>query len=449
MPKNRPESLLAPWDTKFVIATEESQTIAVIGLGYVGCVTAACLAKLGHRVYGVDRDETKIANILSGRAPFFEPGLEEVVRETVADGRLTAGAELGPGLAEANIALICVGTPSARNGNLSVEQLERVIGEIGRGLAGRSRPLIVAMRSTVFPGTTEELTRALLAEHPQVSVVSNPEFLREGVAMRDFMEPSLVVVGGSDQEAVRKVAGIYAPLGMKPCLVSLRTAEMIKYCCNAFHGLKIAFANEVGTLAAQLSISPYEVMETLCSDTRLNISPAYLRPGFAFGGSCLPKDLRALTYRANQMDLKLPLLESVLPSNQRHLERGIARVLDFPGGRIGIFGLAFKEDTDDLRESPVIAAIEHWVGKGKDVKVYDPRIRLDLIYGSNRNFILSALPHIGRLLTSDLEEVLGWCDCLVVTQKPAAETAMRIAAAGKPVIDLSGAELDQAASPVR
>jgi GDP-mannose 6-dehydrogenase len=227
---------------------------------------------------------------------------------------------------------------------------------------------------------------------------------------------------------------------VEPCLVSLRTAEMIKYCCNAFHALKISFANEVGALASRLCVSPHEVMETLCSDERLNISSAYLKPGFAFGGSCLPKDLRALTYRAMHMDLKLPLLESVLPSNQRHLERGIDRVLDFPGGRIGIFGLAFKEDTDDLRESPVVAAIEHWVGKGKDVKIFDPHIRLDLIYGSNRNFILSALPHIGRLLVSDLEEVLAWCDCLVVTQKPGAETAKTIASAGKPVIDLASAQ---------
>ena len=406
----------------------------------MGCGTAACLAKLGHRVYGIDRDDTKIASIRAARAPFYEPGLEEAVRETVAAGRLTASTELGPDLTEADIALICVGTPSAPNGNLSVAQLERVLGDIRQHLTGRTRPLILVIRSTVFPGTTEELTGALLAENPLLSVVSNPEFLREGVAMRDFMEPSLVVVGGTDPRAVRTVADMYAPLGAESCLVSLRTAEMIKYCCNAFHALKIAFANEVGALASRLCVSPYEVMETLCRDERLNMSAAYLKPGFAFGGSCLPKDLRALTYRAMRMDLKLPLLESVLPSNQRHLERGIERVLGSAGSRVGIFGLAFKEDTDDLRESPVVAAIEHWVGKGREVKVYDPNIRLDQIYGSNRNFILNAVPHIGRLLASDLEEVLAWCDCLVVTQKPAVEAAKKIASAGKPVIDLAGAQ---------
>ena len=433
--------LSAPWDTRLVLNSGQSRSIAVLGLGYVGCVTAACLAKLGHRVYGIDKDEAKINSILAAKAPFYEPGLEEAIQETVAAGSLSASTELAAGLVGSDIALICVGTPSARNGNLSVEQLERVLGDMRRHLTERTRPLILAIRSTVFPGTTEELTGALLAEYPLLSVVSNPEFLREGVAMRDFMEPSLIVVGGSDPRAVRTVADIYAPLGVDPCLVSLRTAEMIKYCCNAFHALKIAFANEVGALAARLRVSPFEVMETLCRDERLNISAAYLKPGFAFGGSCLPKDLRALTYRAMRLDLKLPLLESILPSNQRHLERAIDQVLDFPGSRIGIFGLAFKEDTDDLRESPVVAAIEHWVGKGKDVKIYDPHIRLDLIYGSNRSFVLNALPHIGRLMASGLEEVLAWCDCLVVTQRPTVEAAGKIAAAGKPVIDLAGVQL--------
>ncbi len=416
------------------------QSIAVIGLGYVGCVTAACLAKLGHRVFGIDSDQTKIAAILAARAPFYEPGLEDAIRETVADGRLTAGTDLGTGLAGADIALVCVGTPSARNGSLSLEQLERVLGQIREHLKARTSPLILAIRSTVFPGTTEELTGELLAANPRLSVVSNPEFLREGVAVRDFMEPSLLVVGGADPQAVGIVAGIYAKLGVEPCQVSLRTAEMIKYCCNAFHALKIGFANEVGALATRLDVSPYEVMETLCRDTRLNVSAAYLRPGFAFGGSCLPKDLRALTYRAMRMDLSLPLLESVLPSNHRHLERAVARVLDFPGNRIGIFGLAFKEETDDLRESPAVAAIEQWIGKGKDVRIYDPHIRLDAIYGSNRSFVLNALPHIGKLLVGGLDEVLSWSECVVITQKPDARAAEQIGAAGKPVIDLAGSQ---------
>ena len=430
-----------------MLPSESSQSIAVLGLGYVGCVTAACLAKLGHRVFGIDRDETKIANILAARAPFYEPGLEEVVRETVAAGRLSASVELAPGLAQADIALVCVGTPSARNGNLSVEQLERVLGEIRSCLAGRTRPLTLAIRSTVFPGTTEELTGAMLAESPLLSVVSNPEFLREGIAIADFMEPSLVVVGGP--HCARRAEGrrsLRAP-GRRALPGLSAHGRNDQVCCNAFHALKIAFANEVGTLASRLSVSPREVMETLCRDERLNVSPAYLKPGFAFGGSCLPKDLRALTYRAMRMDLSLPLLESVLPSNERHLERAVQQVLDAPGGRIGVFGLAFKEDTDDLRESPVVAAIEHWVGKGREVRIYDPHIRLDKIYGSNRNFILNALPHIGRLLTSDFDDVLAWCDCLAVTQKPGPEAAARMASSGKTIVNLAGARLGTQTQP--
>lgn len=429
---------LPAWDTNVVLSSEKSRSIVVLGLGYVGCVSAACLAKLGHRVYGVDKDEAKVVSVLAGRAPFYEPGLEEIVQEGVASGRLTATTDLGTCLGEAEIALVCVGTPSAKNGNLSLEQLERVFGEMRRHLEGRTRPLIVAVRSTVFPGTAEELLGPLLAGSSRVAIVSNPEFLREGTAMRDFMTPPLIVVGGEDPEAVAAVAGLYEPLGVPPCLVSLRTAEMIKYCCNAFHALKIAFANEVGTLATRLNVSPNEVMATLCQDTQLNISSAYLKPGFAFGGSCLPKDLRALTYRAARMDLKLPLLESILPSNDRHLERAIQEVLEYPTGRIGIFGLAFKENTDDLRESPAVAAIERWVGKGKDVRVYDPHIRLERISGSNRNFVLNALPHIGKLLAGNLEDMLSWSECVVIMQKPDAETAGRIAASGKPVVDLVG-----------
>ncbi len=428
-------------------ASSISRSVAVMGLGYVGCVTAACLAKLGHRVCGVDKDESKTAAVLASHAPFYEPGLEEVIQETVAAGRLSATTDLQSAIADADIALVCVGTPSARNGNLSLEQLERVFGDLAQSLEGRTRPLTVAVRSTVFPGTCEELTRLLPRDGTRVSVVSNPEFLREGMAVRDFVEPSLIVVGGDDADAVDRVASLYRKLNVEPCLVSLRTAEMIKYCCNAFHALKIAFANEVGTLADRLGVSPNEVMDTVCRDTRLNISPAYLKPGFAFGGSCLPKDLRALTYRALHMDLSLPLLESILPSNHRHLDRAVARVLDFPGNRIGIFGLAFKENTDDLRESPIVAAIEQWIGKGKEVSVYDPHIRLDQIYGSNRNFIMRALPHVGKVLTANLQDVLDWCECIVLAQKPDSEAAHKIAASGKPLIDFIGAKLTIGARP--
>jgi len=269
--------------------------------------------------------------------------------------------------------------------------------------------------------------------------VANPEFLREGSAVRDFLEPSLVVAGGQDRRAVERVAALYQALAAKPCLVSLRTAEMIKYACNTFHALKVSFANEIGALSTALCIPAEEVMETLCRDVKLNISAAYLRPGFAFGGSCLPKDLRALVYRAGRLDLQLPLLVNVLPSNEQHLRRGIQKVLDLPAERIGIFGLAFKENTDDLRESPVVSLLEQLIGKGRHLRVFDPHIRLEGIYGSNQRFLLAAIPHIGNLLDSALETTLEWAQHLVVTQPPAPPYAEMIARSGLPVLNLVGA----------
>ena len=424
--------------------TGDPTQIAVLGLGYVGCVTAACFASLGHRVMGIDRDQHKVDNVLAGRAPFYEPGLEDLVRENVAAGRLSASTS-ADGIANAAVVMVCVGTPSEKNGNLGLSQLRRAIEEIAAQISEGSRPLIVAIRSTVFPGTSEEVVLPALSGHKQVSVVSNPEFLREGSAVKDFMEPSLVVVGGSQQAAVEQVADLYAPLGVRACLVSLGTAEMIKYACNAFHAVKISFANEVGALSGRLGIDAQEVMSTLCQDVKLNVSSAYLKPGFAFGGSCLPKDLRALIYRVHSLDLKLPLLESALPSNEQHLKRAIDAVVDLPAKRIGVIGLAFKENTDDLRESPVVTLLEQLLGKGREVRVFDPHIQMDAIYGSNRHFILESIPHIGRLLAGSLEQVLTWADHLVLAQKQSAETIERIQASGIPLMALVNGSLEASA----
>ncbi len=410
--------------------------VAVLGLGYVGCVTAASLAHLGHRVVGIDRDEFKVESVRTGKAPFFEPGLDELVETAVRAGTLTASTCLAEGIADAEIILVCVGTPSARNGNLSLDQLRRVVDEIAASLKERPRPLTIAIRSTVYPGTCEQEVMAPLSGFRGVSVVSNPEFLREGTAVKDFLEPSLLVVGGSDECALRQVAGLYSALPVEPCLVALRTAELIKYACNAFHALKIAFANEVGTMAAGLGIDGVEVMDTLCRDHILNVSSAYLRPGFAFGGSCLPKDLRALVYRASRLDLKLPLLESVLPSNQQHLDRALQVLLELPARRLGVFGLAFKENTDDLRESPVVALLEQMIGKGRSVRVFDPKILPDRIYGSNQRYLLTAIPHIGNLFDRNLDQLLAWADHLVIAQKPSPEFARVIESCGLPVTDL-------------
>lgn len=411
-------------------------------MGYVGCVSAACLARLGHQVVGIDPDKTKTRSIETSRAPFYEPGLEEVIAETVSAGRLTATTELMPALSEADVALVCVGTPSAANGNLSTVYLEQVFGQIAEAIQGRTKPLVIAIRSTAFPGTADSLAGPLKERCPgvPVEVVSNPEFLREGSAMDDFMDPSLLVVGGP-AAAAQTVADLYAELPVEASLVELRTAEMIKYCCNAFHALKVAFANEVGTVSEKLGVPALEVMATLCKDTRLNISPAYLKPGFAFGGSCLPKDLRAITYRAKHLDLNLPLLESVLPSNARQIERAVQQVLALKAERIGVFGLAFKENTDDLRESPVVASIEQWIGKGLNLKIFDPHCQVSRIYGTNKDFILKAVPHIEKLLADSLEELLSSSDAIVIAQKPDEATARKIVATGKPVVNLVGAML--------
>jgi GDP-mannose 6-dehydrogenase len=415
----------------------ERPRVAVLGLGYVGCVTAACLAATGNNVCGVDRDEHKVLSVRRGEAPFYEPGLEALVQENVAAGRLTASTSTAEAVGNADVALICVGTPSERNGNLGLDQLRRATEEVAAACAGRTKPLVLAIRSTVFPGTCEQVVIPALGGLQMIRVVANPEFLREGAAVRDFMEPALIVIGGSHRDAMQVVASLYAGLKVDPCLVALRTAEMIKYACNAFHAVKISFANEIGALADASGVEPEEVLATLCRDDKLNISAAYMKPGFAFGGSCLPKDLRALRYRAARMDLKLPMLESVLTSNDEHLKRAIQAVLDLGPIRIGVVGLAFKEDTDDLRESPVVSMLEHLIGKGRDIRVFDPHIQMDRIYGSNRDYVLNAIPHIGKLLTTGFEELGGWAQHLVVTQKPPADLARQIRASGLAVLDVA------------
>lgn len=414
--------------------------VAVLGMGYVGCVSAACLAQLGYQVTGIDRDAIKIASINAGHAPFFEPGLEELVSNNIQAGRLTATQEIAA-IHDADIALICVGTPSARNGNIGLDQLRRVTQEMAQTIAQRTKPLVVAVRSTVFPGTCEDLVIRAFAGYNMVSVVSHPEFLREGIAVKDFMEPSLIVIGGEEQQSIDRVASLYASLPADVSKVSLRTAEMIKYACNAYHAVKIAFANEIGTLSARLDIDPGEVMATLCQDTKLNISPTYLKPGFAFGGSCLPKDLRALTYRAASLDLSVPLLESAIPSNQQHLSRALEAILALPAQRLGLIGLAFKENTDDLRESPVVSLLETLIGKGRELRVFDSHIRLDEIYGGNKNYLLHQIPHIGRLLDNNVEETLAWAEHLLVAQKLNPALAAKVRDSGLPITDLTHSSL--------
>jgi GDP-mannose 6-dehydrogenase len=419
-------------------ATKDKAIIAVFGLGYVGCVTAACFAELGFRVIGVDVDARKVHAVTEGQAPYYEPGLEPLIAKHIRTGLLSATLSTADALRDADFAFLCVGTPSAPNGNLNLDYLRKVSIEIAAHLDGRSKPLTVVVRSTVFPGTCDEVVAPSI--EPRAVVIANPEFLREGSAVKDFMEPSLVVVGSHNRAAAERVASLYAVLPVQTSVVALRTAELIKYTCNTFHALKIAFANEIGTLSASLGLDGAEVMETVCRDTKLNVSAAYLKPGFAFGGSCLPKDLRALIYRARQLDLDLPLLNSVLPSNESHIMRSFRRVMEMGCRKIGIYGLAFKPNTDDLRESPGVALIERLIGKGCDVKIYDPHIQLDAIYGSNEAFLLKALPHIGRSMEKTLQGVMSWAELIVVTQQPNAEAKQALSQSPVPVINVASFE---------
>lgn len=397
--------------------------IAVFGLGYVGAVTAACLAKAGHHVIGVDIDPYKVSCIMEGRSPIVERDLEDYIRCMRESGRLTATTDAEEAVSGSDLALICVGTPSRRNGSLNLEYVERVCHQIGAALGSRESVYNVVIRSTVLPGTCEELViptleRASGKRHGEgFTVCMNPEFLREGTAIHDFHHPPLTVIGAQYEEAANQVAELYAHLPAECVKTDLRTAEMVKYANNAFHALKITFANEIGAWCKQEGIDSHLVMRLLTMDTKLNISPAYLTPGFAFGGSCLPKDLRALVYRAHQHDLNLPLLESILVSNRLQIERTAEMIVQMGKKRVGIVGLAFKAGTDDLRESPIVALCEYLIGKGFALRIYDPNVSLSAIYGSNRAYIEREIPHIHALMCDNLPQLIEVSEVVVLANR--------------------------------
>lgn len=394
--------------------------IAVFGLGYVGAVTAACFAAEGHRVIGVDTDVYKVQCITEGRSPIVERDLEDYIRRAREAGRLVATTCAEEAVAQSDLALICVGTPSRRNGSLNLEFVERVCRQIGTALAERRQPYIVVIRSTVLPGTCEELVIPTLEDasgkrHGEgFHVCMNPEFLREGTAIHDFYHPPLTVIGSQSVEAVDRVAGLYASIPTECVKTDLRTAEMVKYASNAFHALKITFANEIGAWCKREGVDSHVVMRLLTMDTKLNISPAYLTPGFAFGGSCLPKDLRALVYRAHQHDLTLPTLESILVSNRLQIERTIDLIMQLGKKRVGVVGLAFKAGTDDLRESPVVTLCEYLIGKGFVLRIYDSNVSLAAIYGSNKAYIEREIPHIHMLMCDSLQQLIDASEVVVL-----------------------------------
>ncbi|MCC6176372.1 MAG: nucleotide sugar dehydrogenase [Chloroflexi bacterium] len=399
--------------------------VSIFGLGYVGCVSAACLASSGHEVIGVDTDPIKLGFLREGLSPIVEPGLGDLIRTGVDAGRLRVTDDARAAVFDTDLSLVCVGTPSADNGSVDLRYARRVAEDIGRGLRDKDEYHLVVFRSTMLPGSVEDVLRPILEEDsgkqagPEFGLAYNPEFLREGSSVSDFYHPPRTVIGELDAASGDLLGIIYADVEAPLVRTSIRTAEMVKYVDNAFHALKVTFANEIGALCKREALDSYEVMEIFALDTKLNLSPAYLKPGAAFGGSCLPKDLRALTQRARSQDLSVPLLESVLTSNERHKREALDLVLREGRRRVGVLGLSFKAGTDDLRESPTVELVEALIGKGYDVAIYDRNVSMSSIFGSNRAYIEREVPHISSLMLDSIDELMSRSDVLVVANRDA------------------------------
>ena len=418
--------------------------ISIFGLGYVGAVSLACLARDGHHVVGVDIEPAKLDLIREGRTPVVEEGMVDLMREVVATGRVSVTADVRCALLESELSLVCVGTPSASNGSQDQSAIVRLAHDIGRVLKEKESPHVVVFRSTLVPGTVEEVLRPILeresgrTEGKEFDVCFQPEFLREGSSIRDYDRPPFTIVGANSTRPVEKLRKLFGHLPCEFHQTSIRAAEVVKYCCNNFHALKITFANETARLCEALGVDPFAVMELLCKDRQLNISPAYLTPGFAFGGSCLPKDLRATMYFAKRHDVELPVHGSILASNRHHTEHAVAKVMALRKHRIGMIGLSFKPGTDDLRESPMVMLAEHFIGKGMAVLIYDSDVHLSNLLGANRRFIEQHVPHIGSLIRSDILSVIEQSEVLVVGQNDphATSSVLDHARPDQTVIDL-------------
>lgn len=394
--------------------------ISVFGLGYVGAVSAACLANARHEVIGVDPDASKVDLISRGLPPVIEADLAELTKAGVRTGRLRATTNPHEALADADLAVVAVGTRSQRNGSIDLSFVRRVAEQIGELIRDRDDYLVVAIRSTVLPGTTHDLVIPVLEETSGKRVGQgfgisvNPEFLREGTSVHDFYHPPKIIIGAIDEESFDRTAAMFSEIQAPIISTDVEQAELAKYVDNAWHALKVGFANEVGRLSKVLGIDSHQVMATFVKDTTLNISDKYLRPGFAFGGSCLPKDLRAVTYLARQLDVAMPILDAILPSNIAHTQEALDMITNVDGKKIAILGLSFKAGTDDLRESPMVEIVERLIGKGYDLRIYDPDVSLAALVGANREYLLSQIPHISSLLVATLEEAVVEADTVVV-----------------------------------
>ncbi|MBA3357511.1 MAG: UDP-glucose/GDP-mannose dehydrogenase family protein [Pyrinomonadaceae bacterium] len=394
--------------------------LSVFGLGYVGCVSAACFAKAGHQVVGVDVNPVKVDIVNEGRSPIVESGINELIEQTVRTGNLRATTNSAEGVCDSEISLVCVGTPSKPNGSLDITYVSRVCEEIGSAVRAKTEHHVVVMRSTMLPGTIENVVVPALEGSSgkkagrDFGVCVNPEFLREGTSLKDFYAPPFTLIGADDEDVAGSVRRLYAGINAPLYVTSVRAAEMVKYACNCFHALKVSFANEIGNICKGLNIDSHEVMEVFCQDTKLNLSPYYLKPGFAFGGSCLPKDLRAINYKAKELDVDVPVLSSILKSNRLQIERAIELVLATGRKRIGVLGFSFKAGTDDLRESPMVALIEALIGKGMQLAIYDRDVSLARLFGANKQYIEQEIPHISQLMRASIRDVVDCSDVLII-----------------------------------
>ena len=426
-----------------VASPHANLSVSVFGLGYVGCVSAACLAKEGHTVIGVDVSDTKVALVNAGQSTIVEDGIRELVADMRGSGRLGASTDVRAAVEATDVSIICVGTPSRANGSIDLRFVTRVAEQIGEAIAGKPTRHTVVVRSTVMPGTTENVVKPAIERTSGkkagagFGLCVNPEFLREGTSIRDFYEPPFSIIGAEDLETAAPVRALYRGIDTPTHVVPIKVAEMVKYACNAYHGLKVGFANEIGNICKALEIDSHVVMKLFCEDTKLNVSSAYLKPGFAFGGSCLPKDLRAIIYRARQEDLDTPILSATLESNRRQVQRAFDMVMAAAPRKVAVLGLSFKAGTDDLRESPMVALIEQLYGKGLGVAIHDDLVSSARLVGANKDYIEKEIPHIWTMMRPTIPEALHQADVVVIGNgSPAYRGVQPLLAPGQAVVDL-------------
>ena len=417
--------------------------VSVFGLGYVGSVSAASFAADGHEVIGVDVNTDKVATVNAGCSPIVEPGLDDLLQRAVSEGRLRATTSTADAIADSDVSLLCVGTPSRKNGSLDLTYLERVSEQIGAALKHKSNYHVVVVRSTVLPGTThEKVIPALERESGKkygdgFGVSVNPEFLREGTALKDFRKPPLTLVGHNHAADASGTIALYQAIDAPLVSTSIRVAEMMKYTSNAWHALKVCFANEIGNLCKRVGVDSHEVMDIFCRDEKLNLSPYYLKPGFAFGGSCLPKDVRALQYRAKEVDVELPVISQILPSNKLQIQQAFDQIMETGKKKIGLLGFSFKAGTDDLRESPIVILAEQLLGKGRELCIYDKNVFLAKLVGANKEYIEKQIPHLSSLLCNTIDDLIDKSEVIVVgNQAPEFAEALTRARADQIIVDL-------------